>query len=155
MGPNGGMSWQERRDRERYAIMFSSPERGILIWWKGYGLFAKKRIEKGEVIGLYTGIIAEEHDDQDNDYMWTYDTLIENRNKVLKHPGLDARKFGNYMRFVNDWYGGSKVDMNVVSVYVPYLNRWWILYVSIKEIAAGQELLTSYGEDYFVSRLKH
>jgi SET domain-containing protein len=33
-------------------------------------------------------------------------------------------------------------------------NRWWVIYVAIRDIHPGEELFVSYGDNYFESRNK-
>jgi hypothetical protein len=53
----------DKHEREYFTIKYSSVERG-------YGLFAKKYIMAGEIIGLYTGIVSERGIHQSTNYMW-------------------------------------------------------------------------------------
>jgi hypothetical protein len=80
----------EMEDRERYEIKWASIP-------SGFGLFAKKDIKAGEIVGLYSGEVTTQVDN--TDYMWDYlTTKVGDKSVSL---GLDARIVGNYFRFVN------------------------------------------------------
>ena len=55
---------------------------------------------------------------------------------------------GNYLRFVNH----DLSQLNAVPVYVPYKNRWYVLYIAENDIHVGDEIFTYYGDDYFKDR---
>lgn len=141
-GPFIAEGSHEQRDRERYFIKWSSQE-------LGYGLFAKVFIAKGEVIGLYTGITAARGVYQNTDYMWYPLDLFRIYGTSAGTPGfdsgeldvgIDSRRLGNYLRFTNH---ANTIDArNVKSEYVPYNNRWYIVYVAIQDIQPGCEIFT-------------
>jgi SET domain-containing protein len=57
--------------------------------------------------------------------------------------GIDARRFGNYMRFINqDEKRGSFLVIlaNCKAVTVLYENRWHDVFVATKDISSGNEL---------------
>jgi hypothetical protein len=127
----------EQEDRERYEIKWASIQ-------SGFGLFAKKDIKEGEIVGLYTGEVTADVDN--TDYMWDYLTSKVGDKEVSL--GLDARLTGNYFRFVN--HIGD--EANTKPFFIPYNNQWYVFYVCVKDIKAGEELTTDYGEAYFATR---
>jgi SET domain-containing protein len=104
----------EKRDRELYIIKHGSPEHG-------YGLFAKNLITKDSILGVYTGYASVRGRDQDTTFVTNFiDFIIDMEmfkillivdptrvgveywmKKDKADVGIDARKFGNYMRFIN------------------------------------------------------
>lgn len=123
----------------RFSVQFVNVDRG-------YGLFAEVPIQKGRVVGEYTGVLTE--DDSDSDYQWTYKGEVR-RNSSTKPLELstDARYAGNLMRFVNDG-----PNPNIDSVFVPWKGIWRVLYVAKRFIAEGEECIVSYGSEYWSSR---
>ena len=126
----------EDQDREKMFVKWSSPE-------TGYGLFANRLIKKDEVVGLFTGFISS--GGINTDYMWEYPSAHLTGENMY---GIDALSMGNYLRFVNH----DRQKQNVRIEMFPHRNRWWLLYVADKEILAGSELFTDYGDSYFTSR---
>lgn len=62
---------------------------------------------------------------------------------------VDGLKKGNYLRFIN--HKGS--ERNTVADYLNHNNMWHVIYVAGRDIAAGEELTTNYGDSYFESRM--
>ncbi|KAI8905830.1 hypothetical protein EDD86DRAFT_248779 [Gorgonomyces haynaldii] len=110
----------EQWERDRYYVKWSSPERG-------YGLFTRTDIQKGDVIGL------------------TYPSTHLPKNIKL---GIDSLRIGNYMRFVN--HAGDELNTEMVNTLCG--RRWYILYIAHEDVHANDELFTSYGPNYFKSR---
>jgi hypothetical protein len=77
----------------------------------GYGLFTKKPFGAGEIVGVFAGIL---HDADNTDYMWVYPTI--NSNNVQHEFGIDGRKRGNYLRFVNHNEEKQNVDVFLFNV---------------------------------------
>jgi hypothetical protein len=95
----------EKEDMERYEVKWASIP-------SGFGLFAKKDIKEGEIIGLYTGEVTA--DVENTDYMWDYlTTKVGDKTVSL---GLDARLTGNYFRFVN--HIGAEANTKVMLINV-------------------------------------
>jgi hypothetical protein len=80
----------EMEDREKFVIKWASPE-------SGFGMFAKKDVYQGEIVGNYVGLVT--GDKRNTDYMWGYITTQVGDQKV--DMGIDSRIAGNYLRFVN------------------------------------------------------
>lgn len=90
----------EQNEREKYEIRWVSAK-------KGFGMFAKKDIPDGEIIGIYACVVVP--NDGNNDYMWVYPTTEFNGTSF--HLGCDAIDFGNYLRFGN--HAGPKANVGV------------------------------------------
>lgn len=109
---------------------------------KGWGLFANHPLADGEFLGVYSGKRTFTRDSLD--YQWNYQSRPNGR-----YIGLDARTYGNLMRFVND---DMQKRWNCQMVAIAYKNRWFTLYVATRDIAPGEEILVSYGEGYWNNR---
>jgi hypothetical protein len=99
----------EQEDRERFAIKWVSNE-------LGFGMFAKKPIFKGEIVGNYVGLVTGFK--ENTDYMWGY--MTEKVGDGIYEMGIDSRIAGNYLRFVN--HAGVRANslvqfFDVASVY--------------------------------------
>lgn len=113
----------------------------------GYGLFALENLKKGEFIGEYTGVIrecvevTETFDDgsYETDFSWDYP---DETGKVTLE--INGRLNGNELRFVNH----DKND-NLAVEHTLHHGQWLIFFVANRDISAGEQLLVSYGEEYW------
>lgn len=100
-----------------------------------YGAYAKQNIQKGTVLGEYTGkIIEDTFSDEDTSY-------------YMDLPGskvIDARKHGNFTRLVNH----SDNTPNVEFQRTRQKNKTIIVLVALIDIPEGKQLLTNYGDLY-------
>lgn len=62
----------------------------------GYGVFAKKPLEKDEVVGFFSAEIVEKY--QDLKYSWTYPSKVTGTTELH----INAQEAGNLMKYVND-----------------------------------------------------
>jgi len=129
---------------KRFYIKLSSKE-------VGYGLFANVDILANTVIGVYHGTLTRVKAGLTNtDYAWDYGTFPD-----PEKPGenieicIDGRTYGTWLRFVNH---KEDADANCYAMYVPYNNRWYIVYMARKFIPRGNELFISYGDNYWTAR---
>jgi hypothetical protein len=102
------------------------------------GLFATKAFSQYDVIGDYTGVIRKSKStDSENRYLF----------KLVDDLVIDARDFGNELRFANSNINISD-EPNVTSriSYIDGLPR--VLYICTNDIEPGEELLIDYGDDY-------
>lgn len=119
-----------------------------------YGAFADARIQRGEMICEYTGIVEEDTGDEDNLYLWDYPTVMyatlanKKTRKKIKFC-IDAQKAGNVARFINHT---TRLYQNVGVQIVPAQNLWHVIYIAKKDIKKGEQLLTHYGVDYWRDR---
>lgn len=108
----------------------------------GKGLFTKKPIKKGEYIVEYKGRKrkwSDVKDDDKNGYLY-----YVNRNFVI--DALPAVK--TLGRYANDARGLSKI--NGITNNARYIYDKGHVYIeAIKNIAAGSEILVSYGKEYW------
>ncbi len=113
----------------------------------GYGLFALKNLKKGDFIGEYTGVIreceevTETFDDgsYETDFSWDYP---DETGKVILE--INGRLNGNELRFVNH----DKND-NLAVEHTLHDGQWLIFFVANRDISTGEQLLVSYGEEYW------
>ena len=109
----------------------------------GYGVFALKNIQPGQMIGEYTGIVRRVNfskQGSDYDYAWGFP-------KPTKYL-VDAKDAGNDMRFINHSY-----RPNVEMIFVPdKAQRLHLIYVANQPIKKGQQLLSNYGKPYWAGR---
>ncbi|OUM60898.1 hypothetical protein PIROE2DRAFT_69677 [Piromyces sp. E2] len=131
-------------DDKRFYIKLSSKE-------VGYGLFANVDILPNSIIGVYHGTLTQVKAGYTNtDYAWDYGTFPNPENPEENvEICIDGRTYGTWLRFVN-----HKVDAeaNCYAMYVPFNNRWYIVYMTRKFIPRGSELFISYGDNYWTAR---
>lgn len=109
----------------------------------GWGVFAQKDIREGEFIQEYVGVI--ERVDKDFDATYAWDLCPFATKDIL---AVDSRLAGNEMRFVN-----HSNHPNILSlVIITKDNTFHVCYVANAFIKAGEQLLVSYGNSYWVSR---
>jgi len=114
------------------------PETHLLSGEKG--LFATKSFSKYDVIGEYTGIVKTWSDIHgENRYIFN----LDEKNDLV----IDAQDYGNELRFANSYLNISK-EPNVISSNTMLDGVHRILYVCMRDIEPGEELLIDYGEDY-------
>jgi len=115
----------------------------------GYGVFAVDPIKKDDFIGEYTGVVQEackesggelEGGGYESDFSWYYLDDIEG-GPVLE---INSRLGGNEMRFVNHSF-----TPNVEVEHMLHHGLWVIFFKAAKDIESGEQLLISYGEDYW------
>jgi hypothetical protein len=128
----------EERDRELMAIKWVSPQ-------AGFGVFAKRDIKKGELVGIYCGEIV--LNARDKDYLWSYRSKYLNGKRT--RLGIDGRVKGNILRFVN--HAGK--NCNADAEYVIHDGIWKVVYYAVSDIRKGEEITTDYGSNYFTSRM--
>lgn len=113
----------------------------------GYGLFANSDIEKGALIGEYTGIILDSSSLKDSTWAWSYPIhLYKDR---LPKSSLDAKNAGGAMRFAND---NTDPNAGVEYIFLDGLVR--ILYVAKVDIKKEEQIFVSYGSGYWENRTK-
>lgn len=107
----------------------------------GFGVLATENIQikkggRDRTLGVYWGKLVHEGK-EDSPYIFT-----------ISKNEIDARKYGNWTRFVNH----SKGNYNVVAKQKTFVSgkiRFsYIEYALIKSVKAGQQLLVDYGPNY-------
>lgn len=113
---------------------------------KGFGLFAEKRLTKGEWIGEYCGLLTKlERNEPDTTYIVHYPTRFFSMSLF----GVDAKKRCNLMRFAN-----HKDSPNAQAEYLLDRGLLHLAFFAIGEIEKGEEITVDYGKDYWMHREK-
>ncbi|WP_298622313.1 SET domain-containing protein-lysine N-methyltransferase [uncultured Legionella sp.] len=131
-------------DLSRFEIRYIDP----LI---GLGVYSRKVIKAGDIVGIYTGIKT----NRNPPYMGF---VFKPENDYL-NMFLDARSHGNITRFINhapepdsenERHESSRGLIANVKSFIYYFNGISIIvFIAIQDIAPGQQLLINYGADYF------
>ena len=111
----------------------------------GYGAFATEKISEGRFVGEYTGIVRRlfrRHTDS-NAYCFHYPTKFWS----FKYFTIDSMLEGNLTRFINH---SSSPNLKPVCLIDKRLLH--LVFVSNREIKAGEQLTFDYGEDYWQKR---
>lgn len=115
----------------------------------GFGIFTRTAIQQGEVIAQYCGNIVSKN----TDYLSYCYNAFENSGYNLL---LDAYHCGNFTRFINHAPEPSTqlipakcLSANVGVENHPKYGNHCILFIASRDIAAGEQVLFSYGERYF------
>lgn len=112
----------------------------------GIGVFAKTVIPSSTLMGPYKGEylnLKKRNERKDGTYIW----------KIHDNLYVDAKKFkkNNLLRYVN----GAKTNIQKskinceVKFIGPSINKLKVYYIAIKDILPGEELIISYGNNYF------
>jgi len=114
----------------------------------GAGVFARKRIKKGEYIDEYLGEIVPESAGKDDveGYSFALNRHVGNEGGAQK-VYIDSRWKGNDIRFLN-----SSCDPNVEAVELILHNIRGIFIRAIKDIEEGEEICLFYGYEYFAQK---
>jgi len=96
----------------------------------GAGLFANSTLPVGTNIGIYTGEVGQLGDERDY--------FLRSGNIVI-----DGKYVGNHTRFIN--CAIEKEDANIGLFNINYFGLSFPVFIVIKEVQAGQELLFQYG----------
>lgn len=122
--------------RGKSAALYVGQVKGV-----GNGLFARKAIPKGAVLGEYTGVVrGEQQGDTANGYLFTYDPW--NHFKMA----VDAEQRGNYLRFANHSQAHANAEPRMV--YDRDHRRWHVLLVATRAIQPREQVLFDYGHQY-------
>ncbi len=108
----------------------------------GYGVFAKKRIPKGTVLGMYTGKLKLLAGDSHSKYLFSFHA------KALKDVLIDGKNTGNWTGLMNHSPAKSaKTNVDVKEFF--YNGLPYIIFYAYKPIKKGDQLLYDYGDDYW------
>eukprot|EP00047_Mylnosiga_fluctuans_P020727 m.95596 g.95596 ORF g.95596 m.95596 type:complete len:383 (-) comp8607_c0_seq4:442-1590(-) len=107
------------------------------------GLFATKIFQPKDEIGFYTGEVVLPSDGSDSKY-------IAGMAKCPGSPDIDAEKFGNEMRFINDYRGlAPAANANMDTISCEKCSEWMVKVSATTVILPGQEILLDYGDSYW------
>ncbi|CAG8699353.1 1841_t:CDS:2 [Ambispora leptoticha] len=115
-----------------------------------YGMFAGRDIDKGELLGLYTGVYSTSI--YDVEYAWEYNFLVKvtDENDEVIRVFIDGKHKGNYMRFANH----RDENQNAESTYIIHKNQWMVIYVARTNIKAHEQIFVNYGTAYWKDKEK-
>lgn len=115
----------------------------------GYGLYANEDFKAGDFIGEYAGQVVHGRV-KDATWSWSYPIRAKANSTLAGNVySMDSKKYGNELRFVNDDEGP-----NLVVKFVFQGSCWHIIYVAKKDISKEEQLLISYGDNYWKTRKK-
>ncbi|MEM6829689.1 MAG: SET domain-containing protein-lysine N-methyltransferase [Bacteroidota bacterium] len=144
----------ERYDQlsERYASLVSKSyvAPGVIQWISeevGYGYFATRYVQKDAMVGEYTGKIMFRSEFKSGAYAWSYPKGGDFQRTLAERISLNASIYGNEMRFVN-----HSDTPNLRAEQVFHGGQWHMIYVANRGIVKGEELLVSYGQQYWRKR---
>ncbi|MBM17536.1 MAG: hypothetical protein CL947_00525 [Epsilonproteobacteria bacterium] len=144
------------QNSRNYMPLVKKKHRGpIAVKWVsdkvGFGVFATDDIKAGEFIQEYIGILMPVSTSNgltkhDTTYAWVYPAAVANysRGELL----VDSKHKGNETRFVNHGNQPNTLKIDVLDEDGIYHQ----CYVAKQEIKAGEQLLVSYGSEYWTTR---
>ncbi|RHZ67790.1 hypothetical protein Glove_299g32 [Diversispora epigaea] len=116
-----------------------------------FGMFAGREFNKGDVLGVYAGIITLAV--ADNEYAWEFNYIVDvkddNGEKI--YVCVNAKNTGNYLRFANH----LDSERNGDQIYIVYDDIWYILYIAQEHIKPHEQIYVYYGSEYWVNREKY
>ncbi len=115
----------------------------------GFGVFADRPIKKYDFVGEYAGVVQisgkythcyNADNGYESDYSWYY------VDELAQSPSLEinGRFEGNEMRMVN-----HSTAPNLMVEHTLYQGQWVLFFVAASDIAQDEQLLISYGDDYW------
>mmetsp|Transcript_7227 Transcript_7227/g.15774 ORF Transcript_7227/g.15774 Transcript_7227/m.15774 type:complete len:498 (-) Transcript_7227:507-2000(-) len=123
------------------------------------GLFATCDIPAGTYIGDYTGLVIRHKEKNESKYITEFD--VTHANRAVTQLDIDAQKYGNETRMINHYFGlaGLADEPNVY--FSPCVSsrehprngiaQQHVEVYSSKLIRKGEELLLSYGNQYWAA----
>jgi hypothetical protein len=125
-------------------------------------IMANAALPAWTILGRYHGAVCLEEEMLDmvglcgesdwNRYGFTFDTYFDSHRLTISSVSANS-DFGNWCKNVND--GKDFAPLNVRFVEIVY-NGWpYIFLVTMRDIAAGEEILVDYSSSYWESMLLH
>ena len=119
----------------------------------GYGVFAEEDISANEMVGEYTGELLSRKKVDALPSLAQADCVMYvgafyQKDAIRDHLFVDAKKFGNFTRFINH-SGNPNVDNFSV---LGEDGLWHIPVFTIKPIKKDEQLLIDYGQGYWLHR---
>jgi len=108
----------------------------------GYGVFAAERILPCSCVGEYTGILQERKSKHvcESNYAFRYTAWPMGKRPYV----IDSENMGNFTRFVNH---SDNPNTQLVCTYWRGMPR--LIFISLKEIAEGEQLTFDYGKTFW------
>lgn len=118
----------------------------------GLGIFSKKNIKKGEIITWYYGIIDKNKTTDNYKYTMEYNTFDEKVNLIgISDPNKIT--YGKGMaQFANDAICFELTGKNNNSYF--FQKGRYVFLIASKNIKKNQEILASYGINYWINEIK-
>lgn len=108
---------------------------------KGYGVIAREAIPKGKIIAIYSGVLRKAKREETSRYFFNF----LNKSTILGRDWvIDAEKFGNFASLFN-----HDEDANLTAYPLNLPDLPYILIVTDRAIAPGEELCLNYGRSYW------
>ena len=106
------------------------------------GVFAKRQIKEGSAIGIYAGDLVplDRCKDGDKDYVFEFSE------PAFEKWGIDAKKRGNFTRYINHC---KEENENVTGVGFYDGNIPRIIFIATRIIPKGTQLMYDYGDGYW------
>lgn len=106
------------------------------------GVFAKQQIKKGSAIGIYAGDLVplDAYKDRDKDYVFEFSE------PAFEKWGIDAKKRGNFTRYINHC---KEENENVTGVGFYDGNIPRIIFIATTCIQKGTQIMYDYGDGYW------
>lgn len=119
----------------------------VNVEFMGRGIVATVSYAVGDLIGELIGEITPLPDKSDKGNGWgiTLGRGDLGHDEMRDVCEIQCINFGNWVRLVN-----HSCEPNVQFVEMPISGRWRIILEVLKPIVVGQDVVTSYGEDYFM-----
>jgi hypothetical protein len=108
----------------------------------GFGVFADRTIEAGDVLGEYAGMVSYKTEVPDGTYGYTYPPLNYGTEDILL--SIDATHMGNVSRFIN-----HSPDEPIHHDYEFYNGHWHVVFTAQRTIQKGAQLFIDYGSGYW------
>lgn len=122
---------------------------------RGIGVFAKRNIPAFTVLGPYAGklLMRTGQSNEPGSLAYAYrKTGVGKVNRTMwecsKHYAVDGSETGNILQYVNTGQLPGELRIAEDNVAIIVINKQIVMYVTIREIGAGEELLVSYGDTY-------
>ena len=139
-------------------LSITSPTRFFTVpSTRAFCVTAKLPISAGQLISVYSGELEESVQFPGSNYVYNLPNRDAQQNFGREYdlPDLllDAHSKGGISRFINDsaWRGGQRDDQRAVNVGVcwAHVRRPVLIVYALKSIAAADELITSYGSEFW------
>ena len=108
----------------------------------GFGVFAERDLEDGDIVGEYAGMISPETSVLEFRYLHAYPPIQSDEEETPLV--VNALTMGNETRFVN-----HSEEIIADHKYHFFNGHWHILFRVVQPIAMGEQVLIDYGEGYW------
>ena len=141
---------------DRYLEVYTVDSNDERIGLRGQlGVKAKEYIPKGTPLGLYVGLYLTNNETHNHDHSHgSFHTQSYYFDTAHKSMVISAWKCGNILSLINantthSVYSSQEQSDNIAIVYVVYKGWPYVVYMTLRDIKKGEELLVDYGENYW------